>query len=85
MDTLVVVTVALVVLVSAVLVLAYRTYRTTTWHALRQVKRGVIVHLPTDPVCRHHHHVPAPGTRLHRAAAGVPCPVCDRPETDSPW
>lgn len=83
--------IASVVVALALVLIAWDLYRKSDWDRLRLVRKGVIVHLPTDPVCIRHTTPPPPGSRLYRAAAGVPCPVCDRPVSndhttgDSPW
>lgn len=76
--------VALVVLLCLALI-AWNLYRTSDWYRLHQARKGVSVHLPTDPACRLHTTPPRRGTRLWRAAAGQPCPLCDRSGEDSPW
>lgn len=71
-----IVTVAAVVVLLALALLARNLYRTSDWHRLHLARKGVRVHLTTDPACLHHVAPPRPGTRLWRAAAGHSCPIC---------
>ena len=66
-------TVALVVAVlalAALSALAVALYRSSDWHRLHQARKGVRVHITTDPACWHHVTPPRRGKRLWRAAAG---------------
>ncbi|MBT1542023.1 hypothetical protein KK103_09635 [Curtobacterium flaccumfaciens pv. flaccumfaciens] len=83
MTTTVVVAIAVVLLCLALI--ARNLYRTSAWYRLHQARKGVSVHLPTDPACRLHTTPPRRGSRLWRAAAGQPCPLCDRDGEDGQW
>ena len=69
--------IAAVVVLLCLVLIAWNLYRTSDWYRLHQARKGVSVHLPTDPACRLHTTPPRRGSRLWRAAAGHPCPVCD--------
>jgi len=80
------VVIAAAVVVLAVALAAWNLYRTSDWYRLRQVRKGLSVHLPTDPACRLYTADPPRRSRLYAAARGWPCPICDAARTeDSPW